>query len=113
MIETEENAKTALQAWEASGGLFYYEDGYQKSQDGGSHIEMPHSLARVVGRKNTKQRCVPIVIADGNRKSNSRQREISRRTPHRVSLVMDVDSKVTERIIAQPSSKQNQERPIT
>ena len=49
------------------------------------------------------QQCVPIVTAIGN----SREREILR-TPHGVLLVMDVDSKVTKRIIAQTSSKQNQ-----
>ena len=32
MIETEEDAKTALQAWEASGGLLYYEEYYHEKQ---------------------------------------------------------------------------------
>ena len=74
---------------------FYYEDSCH-DKPRWSHIEIPHSLACIVGRKDTKQQCVPKVIANSNRKSNSRQREISRRTPHRVSLVMDVDSKVTK-----------------
>ena len=30
VIEAEESAKTALQAWEASGGLLYYEDSYHE-----------------------------------------------------------------------------------
>ena len=32
MIETEKDAKTALQAWEASGGLLYYEEYYHEKQ---------------------------------------------------------------------------------